>query len=192
MRAATEGSLPPVMPQGNLVAVLGRDVRQGSPGELMVVSSSSRQRRPPCKTNREMSDEAAAAAALTYLLTYSRNALPHCFGAVDSAASAMHCRTALGQWAVELLQCTARLPGGSGQCNSAHPFKHYGFTLMVRKKNSLTGAAAVFFPHNAPTFAIAIPSPFRGSGDAEFLGTSFLFALHQASLPSQAHLHPFR
>ena len=70
MRAATEGSLPPVMPQGNLVEVLGREVRQGSPGELMVESSPSRQRRPPCKTNKEMSDEAADAAALTYLITY--------------------------------------------------------------------------------------------------------------------------
>ena len=69
MRAATEGSLPPVMPQGNLVEVLGREVRQGSPGELMVESSPSRQRRPPCKTNKEMSDEAADAAALPYLLT---------------------------------------------------------------------------------------------------------------------------
>ena len=29
MRAATEGSLWPVMPQGNLVEVLGRGVRQG-------------------------------------------------------------------------------------------------------------------------------------------------------------------
>ena len=35
-------------------------------------------------------------------------------------------------------------------------------------KNSLNGAAAVFFPHNAPTFAIAIPSPFCWGGDAEF------------------------
>ena len=69
MRAATEGSLPPVMPQGNLVEVLGREVRQGSPGELMVESSPSRQRRPPCKMNKEMSDEAADAAALIYLLT---------------------------------------------------------------------------------------------------------------------------
>ena len=51
--------------------VLGREVRQGSPGELMVESSPSRQRRPPCKTNKEMSDEAAAAAPLTYLLTLS-------------------------------------------------------------------------------------------------------------------------
>ena len=69
MRAATEGSLPPVMPQGNLVEVLGREVRQGSPGELMVDSTPSRQRRPPCKKNKEESDEAADAAALTYLLT---------------------------------------------------------------------------------------------------------------------------
>ena len=36
------------------------------------------------------------------------------------------------------------------------------------EKKSLTGAAAVFFPHNSPAFAIAIPSPFRWSGDAEF------------------------
>ena len=69
MRAATEGHLPLVMPQGNLVEVLGREVRQGSPGELMVESSPSRQMRPPCKTSKEMSDEAADAAALTYLLT---------------------------------------------------------------------------------------------------------------------------
>ena len=52
MRAATEGSLPPAMPQGNLVEVLGREVRQVSPGELMVESTPSRQRRPQCKTNR--------------------------------------------------------------------------------------------------------------------------------------------
>ena len=58
------------MPQGNLVEVLGRELRQGSPGELMVESSSSRQRRPPYKTNKEMSDEATDAAALTYLLTW--------------------------------------------------------------------------------------------------------------------------
>ena len=68
MRAATEGNLPPVMPQGNLVEVLGREVEQGSPGELMVESPPSRQRRPPCKMNKEMSDEAPEAATLTYLL----------------------------------------------------------------------------------------------------------------------------
>ena len=70
MRAATEGSQPPVMPQGNLVEVLGREVRERSPGELMVESSPFRQRRQPCKTNKEMSDEAADADALTYLLSY--------------------------------------------------------------------------------------------------------------------------
>ena len=69
MRAATEGHLPPVMPQGNLDEALSREVRRWSPGELMVESSPSRQRRPPCKTSREMSDEAADAAAPTYLLT---------------------------------------------------------------------------------------------------------------------------
>ena len=82
MRAATEGSLPPVMPQGNLVEVLSGEVRQGSPGELMVKSTPSRHRRPPCKTNKEESDEAADAAALTYLLTYrgaAEGALAHCF-----------------------------------------------------------------------------------------------------------------
>ena len=83
MRAATEGSPSPVMPQGNLVDILGREVRQESPGELMVESFPSRQRRPPCTTNEEKSDEAADAAALTYLLTYllvcaSSKSLLHC------------------------------------------------------------------------------------------------------------------
>ena len=93
MRAATEGSLPPVMPQGNLVEVLGREVRQGSPGELMVESTPSRQRRPPCKTNKEMSDEAADAAALTYLFTYSfaaerrLQALRHCLSLMEARSS---------------------------------------------------------------------------------------------------------
>ena len=70
MRAATEGNLPPFMPQGNLVEDLGREVRPGLTGELMVESSPSCQRRPPCKTNKGMSDEAADTAALTYSLTY--------------------------------------------------------------------------------------------------------------------------
>ena len=63
MRAATEGHLPLVMPKGNLIEVLCREMRKGSPGE------PSRQRRPPCKTSKEISDEAADAAALTYLPT---------------------------------------------------------------------------------------------------------------------------
>ena len=69
MRAATEGNLPQVMPHGDLVEVLCREVRQGSPLELMVESSPSRQRRPECRANKEMWDEAADGAALTYLLT---------------------------------------------------------------------------------------------------------------------------
>ena len=54
----------------------------------------------------------------------SFNALPRCLGAVGSATCAMHCLTALGQWAAELLQCTASLPGGSGQCNSCNALPH--------------------------------------------------------------------
>ena len=51
----------------------------------------------------------------------------HCLtalGAVGSATPATHCLTALGQWAAELLQCTASLPGGSGQCNSCNALPH--------------------------------------------------------------------
>ena len=72
------------MPQGNLVEVLGREVRKGLPGKLMVESPPSRQRRPPCKTSKEMSDEAADAAALTYLplLTYLLSLRPFSMCAV--------------------------------------------------------------------------------------------------------------
>ena len=67
--------------------------------------------------------------------------LPHCLGAVGSGTPAMHCHTALGavgsgppamhglnawgQWAVQLLQYTAALLGGSGQCNSRSALLHY-------------------------------------------------------------------
>ena len=54
----------------------------------------------------------------------SCNALPRCLGAVGSGTPAMHCLTASGQWAVELLQCTASLPGGSGQRNSSYALPH--------------------------------------------------------------------
>ena len=36
----------------------------------------------------------------------------------------MHCPTGWGQWAVQLLQCTASLPVGSGQCNSCNAGPH--------------------------------------------------------------------
>ena len=70
----------------------------------------------------------------------SCNALPHCLGAVGSATPAIHCRTAWGQWAAQLLQrtaalawgqwavdlrqYTAALPGGSEQCSSCITLPH--------------------------------------------------------------------
>ena len=57
----------------------------------------------------------------------SRNALPHCLGAIGSATPAMHRHTASGRWAVEFLQsagpaavycrsCTAHCPKGGRRC----------------------------------------------------------------------------
>ena len=70
----------------------------------------------------------------------SCNALPHCLGALGSATLAMHrltaweqwgsatpamnSLTAWRQWVVQLLQCTASLPGNSGQCNSCNALPH--------------------------------------------------------------------
>ena len=51
----------------------------------------------------------------------------HCLtalGAVGSAAPAIHCRTVWGQWAAQFLQCTAALPGGSGQWTSGKTLPH--------------------------------------------------------------------
>ena len=59
----------------------------------------------------------------------SCNALPHGLGAVGSASPAMHCLAAWGQWAVQLLQFTASLPGGSGHwtsCNALHCLRAMG------------------------------------------------------------------
>ena len=36
----------------------------------------------------------------------------------------MHRLITLEQWAVQLPQCTASLPGGSGQCNSCNTLPH--------------------------------------------------------------------
>ena len=46
-------------------------------------------------------------------------------GAVSSATPAMHCLTARGRWAVQLLQYTAALLGGSGQRNSCNALPHW-------------------------------------------------------------------
>ena len=52
------------------------------------------------------------------------NTLPHCPGAVGGRTPAMHRHTACGQLAVDLLQCTATLPRGSGQWNSCILLPH--------------------------------------------------------------------
>ena len=43
---------------------------------------------------------------------------------MSSAAPALLCPTAWGQWTVQILQRTASLPGGSGQCNSCNALPH--------------------------------------------------------------------
>ena len=82
MRAATEGSLPPVMPQGNLVEVLGREMREGSPGELMVESTPSRQSK---QTRRSQMRLRTRPPLLTYLLSFWRP--PSCSRAPPSMPS---------------------------------------------------------------------------------------------------------
>ena len=54
----------------------------------------------------------------------SCNSLPRCLGAVGSATPSMHCLTAWGHWAMELVLCTAPLPRGSGQWNSSNAVPH--------------------------------------------------------------------
>ena len=44
--------------------------------------------------------------------------------AVGTATLAMHCHTAWGQWAVQLLGCNSTLPGGSGQWSSCNALLH--------------------------------------------------------------------
>ena len=47
-------------------------------------------------------------------------ALTHYLGALRIATCAMHCLTALGPWAVEVVQRTTSLPGASGLCKSCN------------------------------------------------------------------------
>ena len=46
------------------------------------------------------------------------------YGAVGSATPAINCHTACGEWAVQLMQCTATPPGGRGQWNSYSGLPH--------------------------------------------------------------------
>ena len=50
---------------------------------------------------------------------------PYRLGAVGNGTLALHCLTSWGQWAFELLQYTASLYWGSGQCNSFNALPHY-------------------------------------------------------------------
>ena len=54
----------------------------------------------------------------------SCNTLPHRLGAVGSGTPAIQCPTAWGQRAVQLLQCTASLHGGSGRCSYCNALPH--------------------------------------------------------------------
>ena len=58
------------------------------------------------------------------LLRTSCDTLPHCLGTVGSASASMHRPNAWGQWAVDLLQYTASLPGGRGQWISCNTLPH--------------------------------------------------------------------
>ena len=55
----------------------------------------------------------------------SYNVPLHCMGAVGSATLAMHYLTARGQWAVELLSCTATRLKRSWQLNSCKALPHH-------------------------------------------------------------------
>ena len=124
-------------------------------------------------------------------------ALPHCLGAVGSGIAAMelHCLgvvgsgnlvmqslPALGQWAVQVLQCSGSLPAGSGhclqagQCNSCNALPHclgQWAAELVLCTATLPGAVgsgiAAMHWHSAPgavcsgTLAMHCHTP-RGSG----------------------------
>ena len=61
-----------------------------------------------------------------FQLSASFFALPHCLGTVGSGSPAVHYLIAGGSgWVVELLLCTASMPGGSGQWNSLCALPHW-------------------------------------------------------------------
>ena len=81
-------------------------------------------------------------------------ALPHCPGALGSATPAMYYLTAWGQRAVELLQYTASLPGGSGQGNSCiplgglipYPYSKDFWILYLGVSSRRTGGTGQYIP----------------------------------------------
>ena len=62
----------------------------------------------------------------------SCNAVLLCLGAVGVAIPTMHCHTAWGRWAVELLQRSSSLPGSSGHPKFCHPPPHFVGAVGIR------------------------------------------------------------
>ena len=65
-------------------------------------------------------------------------ALPHCLGALRSAACAMHCHTAWGQWWVKLPQCTATAVEGGLHQTSRNAWAHQHGGTRSTAKEALT------------------------------------------------------
>ena len=68
--------------------------------------------------------------------------MPHCLGAVGSATRVMQCYNAFGQWAVQLLECTASLLGGLRavellQCTAKLPLGSGEWTSAMHCINAL-------------------------------------------------------
>ena len=70
---------------------------------------------PPCL---------AAVGSATPEVPRGSGQLPHCLRVVGSKTPAMHCHSAWGQWALELLQCSASLHGVSGHWTSYNALPH--------------------------------------------------------------------
>ena len=86
-------------------------------------------------------------------------------GAVGSATPALHCLTAWGQWAVQLPQYTAALPGGSGQRNSCNALLHWlGGSGQWTSGNTLPHCLGAV---DSATPAMHCPLP-GGSGQCNF------------------------
>ena len=75
------------------------------------------------------------------------NALPHCQGVVGTATPAMHYRTACGRWTVELPQCACPRAGGTGSLA-----QYWGQWAVERLQRtaSLPGGSGQHYSCNAP------------------------------------------
>ena len=84
---------------------------------------------------------------------------------LKSGTLAMHCNIAWGHWAVDFVQCTASLSGGSRQCNSCNALPHFLGAVYsgthVMHYHTPRGRWAVELPHCAgpPAGGTGIPAP---------------------------------